>query len=87
MDKSTAKFALSVLDSQWEYMMEYDRTGSKFFKAQRDYYEGQLKMAEIFVSQAHSTQVGILTPTSSGRDGKHCVMYANWKKLFADDET
>ena len=86
MDKSTVKFALSVLDSQWKYVMEYDGQKNEFFNDQRAYYDGQLKMAEIFVSQAFVGQIGILTPSSSGRDGKHCVLYANGKKLFADYE-
>lgn len=87
IEKSTVKFALSILDSQWEYMMDCDRRGSKYTKEQSAYYDGQLRMAEIFVSQAHTTFIGILTPSSSGRDGKHCVIYANGKKLFANDET
>lgn len=89
MDKSTVKFALSVLDSQWYYMMEYDRTGSKFFKEQKSYYDGILRMAEICILGAFTAYKGvngILTPSSSGREGKHCVLYANGKKLFADDE-
>lgn len=86
MDKLTVKFALSVLDSQWEYMVDCDMRGSKYTKEQSAYYDGHLRMAEIFVSQAFVGQIGILTPTSSGREGKHCVLYENGKKQFADYE-